>query len=287
MELEDTDTLQAAVDARLVQIAAACTAPPSWFGAWYRLRPESAHEDRLSVYQEVRDSGAVPREAGFFLVSWVIDAITMILAEEALQEQQAQLEEIKGKYGLEPDEAFAENEAPEDYQQAEMNLAAAWNELYAETLDSYNETEMAQLCRQDRQRYEQIADAGRRYFMAARAAASDLSWLTDLGKHVAGCIEPEAPMGAPALQYREGDDQWDVTIYPTGAEPGAKVPGFALDLEQLRAPFDQVANSGWNAGMANEPDGPFIFIDGIYRGHRLVLRILTQKPPEQAAGAPS
>jgi hypothetical protein len=282
MDSDDTDALRAAIDARLVQIAAGCTEPPSWFGAWYRLRPESAHEDRLAVYQAVRDSGAVPREAGFFLVSTLIDIITMILAEEALSEHHAALDAIKEEHGLGPNEDFPEDETPADYERAEMSLHAAWNELYAQTLESYGETDMAQLCRQDRQRFEQLAEAGQRYFMATHATASNLAWLTDLGKHVAACIEPEAPMGAPAMQYREDTDYWEVSIFPTPAEEGTRVPNFAVDLEQLRAPFDRVARSGWNSGMVNDPEGPFIFIDGVFRGHRILLRVLTQIPPEDA-----
>jgi hypothetical protein len=51
----------------------------------------STEEERLAVYQAVRNAGDLPEEAGFYLVAWQVDAIASQRAETELRE----LEEIE------------------------------------------------------------------------------------------------------------------------------------------------------------------------------------------------
>src|SRR4051812_40773050 len=92
---QDNDPLHAAIDARLAQIAATAATPPPWHEAWTRLGPESSEEERLAVYRGVRDAGSVPEEAGFYLVSWQVDAITLRRADEGLRGHEDRLEAIR------------------------------------------------------------------------------------------------------------------------------------------------------------------------------------------------
>src|SRR4051794_7425939 len=97
---EDNDPLHAAIDAKLAQIAGALPTTPPWHEAWKRLGPDSSEEERLVVYRAVRDAGSVPEEAGFYLVSWQVDAIALAHAEEALREHEDRVEEVRRAHGL-------------------------------------------------------------------------------------------------------------------------------------------------------------------------------------------
>lgn len=79
----DNQPLYAAINAKPAQIAAAVPEPPPWHQAWVSLGPKSTEQERLAVYRAVRDAGSIPEEAGFYLISWQIDA--MALPDAAVQ----------------------------------------------------------------------------------------------------------------------------------------------------------------------------------------------------------
>mgnify|MGYP007027669893 CR=1 FL=1 len=68
------------------------------------LGPESTEEQRLKVYQAVRDSNFLPEEAGSYLVSWQIDAMASEVAETVLNDMDEQMEVIKATHGLDEDD---------------------------------------------------------------------------------------------------------------------------------------------------------------------------------------
>jgi hypothetical protein len=122
-------------------------------------------------------------------------------------------------------------------------------------------------------------------------------WLESLVEQVADCMEGHGPAGS--VQYRcwteEDDDEtlWEIIVYPTpielvgGAVDGAVVsPGFTLDLQALSGLFDSVDVFLWEA-EAFEPDEsevPNVSIEGIYRGHSVLLRLLTEAPEDEEPG---
>lgn len=57
----------AAINARLAEVVKHAPSPPAWYAPWSRLDRESSDEERLKVYQAVRDSNLLPEEAGFYL----------------------------------------------------------------------------------------------------------------------------------------------------------------------------------------------------------------------------
>ena len=69
MSMPDDDLFFAAVNVKLTAIAEASRTPPSWYGDWMRLEPGSTKEERLAVYQAIRDSGCLPEEASFCLMA--------------------------------------------------------------------------------------------------------------------------------------------------------------------------------------------------------------------------
>ncbi|MEK6233632.1 MAG: hypothetical protein N2C14_02885 [Planctomycetales bacterium] len=71
----------AVINAKLTEIIASLPSMPDWRDAWMRLRTNTPEEERPRVYQTVRDSGCLPDNAGFHLVTWQIDSMTNEFAE--------------------------------------------------------------------------------------------------------------------------------------------------------------------------------------------------------------
>jgi hypothetical protein len=83
MTTQDNDPLRAAINTQLAGIVAGMATRPAWYEAWQSLGSDSTEEQRLHVYQAVRDASVLPADTGVYLVSWQIDAITSLLAEDA------------------------------------------------------------------------------------------------------------------------------------------------------------------------------------------------------------
>ena len=58
-------------------------------------------------------------------------------------------------------------------------------------------------------------------------------------------------------------------------------PGFAVDLEGLRAGFDCIVESRWNTLGLVPGEGPYLAIEGKFQGHELFLRILAYAPDDE------
>ena len=105
-------------------------------------------------------------------------------------------------------------------------------------------------------------------------------------------LEPESPMGPLGLRYHEDAGFWEVDVYPTpvemvgGADDGAIVStNFSLDLERLRSCFERIDDAGWNAFGWPSGDGPFVWIEGLFRGHDVWLRVMAEAPEDEEPGA--
>lgn len=277
MSSNDNDSLRPAIDARLLRAAAGAAKPPPWFKAWYRLRSSSSDEDRLAVYQAVRDMGSLPAEAAFFLISWIVDAITLVDAEELLAEQQDQLAEIKARHGLEIDEDWPEGETPAEYEEAQLEFFAAWDELYAEQLEAHGEADMARTFREAREQFDRISEAGRQFFGRTPAQDLDVAWLEALRADVAGCLTADAELGRLEMLHDEAEGVWQITVYPTAPDLDA-VPEFDLDVERLRAAFGTVSECAWHVPGDDDPLGPALQLKGSYRNHPILLTVLTREP---------
>lgn len=292
METHDDHSLHASIDAKLAEIARTSPAPPAWFEAWSRLKLESTDRERLAVYQAVRGAGSLPPEAAFFLVGWMIDKLADQHAEEALRDSLARLESLRLKYGLDED-APANSDAPAEYRDAMRQHHEAWDQVYRATLREYGELKMARLFEDDRAEFDRIHEIGRQYFdwSAADDAVEDDDWLDSLLEAVGNCVEADSPMGPLGLRYREAEGFWEVWIYPTPVElVGGRhdgeivVPGFTLDLEQLRSCFDSLAAIHWNALGLNLTEGPHVSIEGVYEGREVFLQVLAYAPRGETPG---
>jgi hypothetical protein len=120
------------------------------------------------------------------------------------------------------------------------------------------------------------------------------AWLDALIDDVAACITAENVMGPLGCRHGGHDDEYDfvdVVIYPTptelvggAADGGLFDPDFSLDLDQLQAVFEHVDDFGWRALGGFDPDGPHIWVEGIYQGRETYLRVLASAPEDEEPG---
>ena len=291
-EPENDHPLHAAINAKLAEIAAASPTPPPWYEAWTHLGPMSTDTERLAVYQAVREAGSVPEEAGFFLVAWMLDVMMDERAEEGLRASDERLEAVRQQYGLEEDASADSADVPEEYREAMQQSHAAWDALFAATLEEHGEHELASLFREDEAAFDEKYEAGRQFFHGPEDdEVEDDDWLNTLLEEVGGCIEADSPVGPLGLRYRVEEGYWEVWIYLTPVElVGGRhdgkvvVPGFSVDLEQLRESFDSVVAFHWNALGLTYPEGPHISIEGVFQGREVYLQVLAYAPEGEEPG---
>ena len=98
------------------------------------------------------------------------------------------------------------------------------------------------------------------------------------------------PVGAFPHAKRVGD-----LLFLSGIGPrvrGSKeIPGVTLDSAgnitsydietQCRAVFENVAACGWNAFGSGDPEGPYVYVEGTFKGRELYLRVLAEAPDDE------
>jgi hypothetical protein len=280
------------INAKLAEIIAQASTPSPWYESWRSLGPDATDEDRLAVYQAIRDAGSLPPEAGLHLVAWQTDLITAEAAQEELRELDEQLEAIREAHGLEELERWPAGQEPDDYLEANDQYIAAYDDLYVRMLEQHGEHELASLFRQDRAEFDRRQEEGRAFFHGPRNDGDELpDWMKILLDLVTDCIEVGSPAGPLGVRWGQDEDTWEVTIYlmPVelvgGAADGELVtPGFTLDLERLRTAFTRLDEFGWNA-LGLGQDGPCIQMEGTFMDHELFLRVLAQAPQDEGPGA--
>jgi hypothetical protein len=118
-------------------------------------------------------------------------------------------------------------------------------------------------------------------------------WIDELVDVAAAHLAAESELGPLGIRFRQLDSgRWEVVVHPTpvevvgGASDGAVVsPVFSVDVESLRAEFEQVEGCGLSSHGMFEDEGAFLWIDGVYAGHELTLRLLLAPPDDEAPGS--
>jgi len=285
--MQETDPWHLAINARLAEIVAAAGTQPAWYEAWSRLGPESTEDERLAVYQAIRNAGCLPADAGFYLVSWQIDAMTSMVTEVGLRDIQARLIDYELEHGDE--EMFQPHrKPPKEIVEARRQYQDAWDAIFVRKLDSSGEHEMAELFRSNPEEFERRSEAGRQYF---HDADDPEAWLDELAEAVADNMEAQDMPGQLGMRYQEEDGLWYARIYPKpvelvgGAEDGEMLaPGFLLDLDGLQTLFDTVHAVRWYSLGFPGDEGPRVVIEGIYQGHELCLQVLAYAPEDEEPG---
>jgi hypothetical protein len=293
MNARDNDPLHAAINAKLAVVVEASSTTPGWHDAWTELGPESTEEERLRVYQAVRDSGCLPPDAGFYLVCWQIDAMASQDAEISLCHSDEQMRAIEEAHGLEEDEFWPPGKAPKEYEELRRAYQTTWDGIFTEKLEEFGEHDMARQFRADPDGFHGCSKAGQEFFHGPQEPEeSDApEWLYALVETVAGNMTTFSGPGPLGFLYQEEEGVWEIVIYPKpveligGADDGDIVaPGFSLDLEDLRGEFERVdAVSRQSLGYPNG-EGPHVSIEGVYQGHEVFVQVLAYAPEDEEPG---
>jgi hypothetical protein len=290
MNTRDSSFLHTAINAKLASVVEAAPIRPDWYEAWMSLGHESTEEERLKVYQSIRNTGSVPDDAGFYLVAWQIDVIAGLFAEKAFCETDKRLEAIERAQGLEEGDFWGPNEAPGEYETLGHEQRAAWDRIYADKLQEFGEHELARELQDDPEEFQRRSESGRRYFHGPEPAA----WLDALVEDVADHVTADGATGPLGVRYSEVDGISAVLIYLPpfellgGANDGEIVaPGFFLDLEGLRSLFDRVDDFSWQALGLTYDDGPHVSIEGVYQGREVFLQVQAYAPEDEDPGMKS
>lgn len=292
-EANGNESPYAAVDAKLNAVVEASTTVPPWHDAWTRLSRDSVEEDRLVVYQAIRQAGSVPESASFWLVSHTIDSIAARDADDALGHYESRFRSIEEAHGFDDGDVWPPDAAPEGYAELREEYNQAWDDLFAKKLDEFGEDEMARCFRDERERFERLTEEGQQYFHGPETVGEEapMVWLHRLLETVAACTIADSPMGPLGYRYGEDEDFWEVNVYPTpvelvgGAVDGEVVaPGFTLDVEQLQAAFDRIVALMWHSLGFPHDEGPRLVVEGVYQGRRVFLQVLAYAPEDEEPG---
>ena len=294
MSTSEPNRLYAAINAKLASLLESSPDLPSWHERWKNLGEQSTDEERLGVYQAIRDSGFLPASAGFYLVSWQIDNVASRRSEKELSQLEEQLSAIEEAEGLTEEGFWSSGEAPDEYVEILEQYQDTWYRIFAATLDEHGERAMASLFRTDPAEFERRSEAGQEFFHGPLPAdfADVPAWLDSLIEDVAASMTSQNLLGPLGFLWSEEDGFCEVDVYPApvelvgGSEDGAVVsPGFSLDLENLRTSFDRVDDLGWNAFGWPNGDGPFVWVEGAYHEREVFLRVMAQAPEDEEPGA--
>jgi hypothetical protein len=285
MTPRDNDPLHAPINAKLAETVANLPTAPAWLDAWTALGPESTEEARLAAYQAVRDSGCLPEEAGFYLVSWQIDAMTSMEAEIGFRDLDGQMKAVEREHGLDEGAFWLPGEAPQEYEDLRLEYQGRWNELFATKLQEFGEQEMAELFRENPEAFQRKSDLGQQFFHGSK------TWVDGFVEAVAACMTSDSPMGPLGYRYGEEEGFWEIDVYATpvelvgGAVDGEVVaPGFTLDVEELRPAFDEIKALMWHSLGFPHDEGPRLVVEGVYQGREVFLQVLAYAPEDEEPG---
>jgi hypothetical protein len=266
MSTKNRRRLHAVIDARLSAIATSLREPPSWNEPWLRLGPESTWEERLCVCQTVRNSGSIPAEAGYFLLSWIIEDLAMVVESERV-------------------DSLAFMNRRESRRASDLS--------FADLLDQHGEHEMAELFRTDPLEHARRREVGRRFFFGAKGAEplQDPAWIKEFVKIVSSSLLTDRSTRNLGIRYRVDDGNWEISLYPIHeggyheeAEGSRASPSFAWNIEELRSVFDSIDGSGWYAVRSGGTECPYLWIEGNYQTHEVFLRLLPGEPDHIESG---
>jgi hypothetical protein len=266
MSIKNRGRLHAVIDARLSAIATSLREPPPWNEPWLRLGPESTWEERLFVCQAVRNSVSIPAEAGYFLVSWIIEDLAIVEESERVDSL--------------------------DFMNRRESRRAS-DRSFADLLDQHGEHEMAERFRTDPLGHARRREVGRRFFFGAKGAEplQDAAWIKDFVRVVSASLLTDRSTRRLGIRYRVDDGNWEISVYPIHeggdheeVEGSGASPSFAWNIEELRSIFDSIDASGWYAVPPGGTGCPYLWIEGNYQTHEVFLRLLPGEPDHVESG---
>jgi hypothetical protein len=245
------DNEPSAVHATLAAVAETSTVSPPWRDALSRLTPDSKDEERLALYQAVRDSGRLFDDEGLYLVARQIECMVDVEAAAILHDLEGRMEAIARKSGLAEDERWPEDEVPPEYEKLSRQYQEQWDELYVNKLDAFGEVEIANLYRTDPDEFARRYENGLQFFQ--RPAEEEQAVSSDELVPVDSCLDP----------------------------PHASLDQAALDIAGIPAALGNDCFIGWYWYYSNAVGGVKVLVRrGDARYARHVLSAARARPAE-------
>jgi len=275
------------IDMKLQSIIEAAAIPPAWRDAWVQSTrgrnclvgqaQEAEPEERLAVWQAVRDSGLLPDDAGFYLVADQIKFLTELFVGETMDQIERRIDALYTEHGF-LDGRSKLYRGEEDCGDFEERCPEDWDRLYFDRLQKHGEHEMARLYRTDREHFEERMRAGGEYFYPSpqQEGPEKPAWYDDLSEAVrtSGCIL--LPNAAPATLVMSwkvpAHDPHEVSLgvalreIRCGPRDGEVViRDFVLDIPSLTDVFDEVQACYWESFDGNGSSS--VAVQGSFRGN--------------------
>ncbi|HQU44370.1 MAG TPA: hypothetical protein PK867_16235 [Pirellulales bacterium] len=286
---------------------------PDWWPRFLELSQNSSDEERLAVYQAVRDDGCLHEDVGSFLVCFMIDERIMRASGgdgPPIDERATQLDAAyeQGKIARDkppPDADSIEGRLAEAMQALfrsdlagpaeevhayDAQALEAWRLRLLKELEEHGETQLATTLRRSPCKFASAMRSGRDWLFspppdAARMSAAVQS-LFDL---MSGCVHSDVTMGPLRCRWRLdlGFGILDVSIYPTPIEKvGGRRDGklvdadlSRIDLLAMQEIFDEVHEFYWSV-ESDERQYQYVSIEGAYGGFEMVSLGLYAGAPE-------
>jgi len=149
-----------------------------WEARAEALDEDTPIEDRIRLYQQIRDAGVLPDDAAFFLIAWPVEIIAEERVQDIYQSQyNARFEQLAEEHGLDEDTlaVLEDEELPAEYRALQLEFAQVVDALMVAALQSFGEHKMASLYKTNPEEFDTRYDEGYAYFFGEdNGYASDL-----------------------------------------------------------------------------------------------------------------
>jgi hypothetical protein len=285
----------AQIDAVLRKIAHELPRLPDWAEAVGKLSANSSDDERLAVYQAVRDDGCLQEDEGEYLICFTIDEMMTRSAASDLapiDERATQLDAAcaQGKITTDkpppdPDSVegrFAEAwhgllradlEGPaEEVNAFEAQALEAWRALLLKQLREHGETRLVRTVWRFPTAFASAMRNGRAgFFNPSPDVAKMRATVQSLFDAACDCIHSDRELGPFRCRWRLDLGFIDVSIYPTPVEfVGGRRDGqlvdpdlSQIDLIGLQEVFDDVYEFYWSV-ESDERQHQCVCLEGVY-----------------------
>jgi hypothetical protein len=265
------------IDAVLRKVAHELPRLPDWWPEFLELSAGSPDDERLAVYQSVRDDGTFEEHEGNFLVCYCVDQMLTRRGAVDAEPIAERIERITELYKLlDPDRKPLSESNP-----LEGQPLGVWQSLFLEQLEIHGEVELLDEYRRSPVNILSIAKFGQIPFFGTPSdnASATRALVQTLFDEVSECVTSDWPMGKLRLRWdTRMDPILSVTISPTptelvGGPRDGKLVDPALshvDLLELQGLFEEVRDFEWSVEF-EERSTQSLTLWGSYGGYPIVM----------------
>lgn len=187
------------VRAWLLRIAESSSIAPSWHEALTRLSEESPAQERLAVYQAVRDSGWLPEDANLYLIAAHVEEMADAETARQLPDLDQRIEALEREYGDVEAGPWSNERAVEEYDELSDQYQEAWDAIFIGLLKKSGEHDIADLYSADPDEFARRYAAGER-LLQTRVETGNAGSPDDLVQVASYTNVPQAELARNVLE---------------------------------------------------------------------------------------